>query len=73
MKKVILFISIIFLSASFLSAQFEGKVTMETSENAETITFFLKGDQVKIIPDLEEQQAEMFMDGGHSQSLWFAA
>lgn len=63
MKKVILFISIIFLSISFLSAQFEGKVTMETSENAETITFLLKGDQVKIVPDLEEQKAEMFMNG----------
>lgn len=64
MKKTFFFLAIFLISISFLSAQFEGKVTMTTSsEDGESINFLMKGDQVKIVPDLENQNAAMFMDG----------
>lgn len=71
MKKVNLFLSILLLSISFLSAQFEGKVTMTTtSEESTKVTFVLKDDRVKIVPDaLGDNEAEIYMDGKSSDLI----
>lgn len=69
MKKVSLFLSIILLSISFLSAQFEGKVKMKNSENDETMTFLLKDNMVKLVPDLKEEKTGVVLMNGESGDI----
>ncbi len=63
MKKTTLFITILLLSFSFSFAQFEGKVTMTNSDGPGKMVFSVKGDQVKMVPELDNKTATMFMNG----------
>jgi hypothetical protein len=65
-KTTIIFLSLL-LSFGWLSAQFEGKVTMSPSEKDGDIVFFVKGDQVKMSPDINGKTADIYMNGSNSE------